>query len=247
MESILQAGSIRAANTGRWIMNGAGRPQAQPADRAEIVAMGDEVVEMLRLVREAFVKMNLRPMDQASQIARQVHQQEHGFIARLAARPVATGATAPGLAEEVAFVPMHLERIAGNIESLAASITKMVRDGTLFTDRARGEVGSLFSAAVELLEALRDALRTGNGTLVRYVIDAGLACEARANEYGLFHEQRLIEGVCQPRASSVYLAMLDHIKGIEWHARQIAEKLQRAPIGVERPDRDAERTRRAHA
>jgi hypothetical protein len=56
-----------------------------------------------------------------------------------------------------------------------------------------------------------------------------------ANEYALFHEQRLIEGVWKPRASSLYLAMFDDLKWIEWHAWQIGEKLAPAPLSALEP------------
>lgn len=222
------------------------QPSMQQIDKAEIVAMSDEVVQMLRLVEEDFRKLDASPAERVGRLGRTVHRQERGLIARLvkAGNPAAAGA--PAIDEEVGFVPMHLERIAEHIEALATATDGMVRDGTLFTNRATREVSGMFETVVELLEGLRDALTTGNTTLIRYVLEAGRSCETRANEYALVHEQRLIEGVSQPRASSVYLAMLDGVKGIEWHARQIAEKLRRAPIRPEGAGRDAEADLRRH-
>lgn len=202
----------------------------QEADRADIVEMSEAVVTMLRLVRDGFHRLDAVPLEGAARAGRRVHQQEHSVIDRIVRR--ATGGTAVGAGDDLAFVPMHLERIADDIELLAASVGRMLREGILFTDRATREVEGLLETVIELLEGLRDAERTGNRTLIRYVLDAGRNCETRANEYGLFHEQRLIEGVCVPRASSVYLAILDQVKGIEWHARQVATKLQSAPVGV---------------
>jgi Na+/phosphate symporter len=212
---------------------------ALDVERAEIVAMAGEVVQMLRHVHQAFGHLDAQPADLASRIGRLVHQQERGLIGRLAGRPTAGRPHARALDDEVVFVPMHLERIADNIERLASATARMVNEGTLFTDRASREVGELFESVIEILEGVRDAIRTGNHVLITYVMEAGLACEARANEYALFHEKRLVEGVCQPRASSVYLAMLDDIKGVEWHARQIAQKLQR--LGASADPRPNER------
>jgi Na+/phosphate symporter len=196
---------------------------------ADVLAMADEVVRMLKFTRESFSHLDAAPLEDATRLGRQLHRQERGFVEHMMDR---SGAAR----DELVFVPMHLERIADNIELLAGSIGKLLVDGVLFTDRARRETRALLDAAVELLEGLRDALRTGNRTLVRYVLETGRSVEARANDYALFHEQRLIEGVCLPRSSSVYLAVLDQLKGIEWHARQIASKLQNAPrdgAGVE--------------
>lgn len=194
------------------------------ARREDLAAMGDEVVRTFLYVRDAFVRVDAIPLEEAARLARLLHQQEQALIHRMV--KAAAGPGQPGGADEdVIFVPMHLERVAENIELLGAAVGRMIRDGVLFTDRATGEIRRLFGIVLELLEGLRDALRTGNRTLVRYIQDAGRTCEAQANEFALFHEQRLIEGVCQPKASSIYLAMLDHLRGIEWHARQVAEKL----------------------
>jgi hypothetical protein len=47
----------------------------------------------------------------------------------------------------------------------------------------------------------------------------------RAIEYATLHEERLIEGSCLPVASAIYIYMLDIIKSIAWHAKEIALKL----------------------
>jgi Na+/phosphate symporter len=213
-------------------------------DRAEIVAMAEEAVQMLRFVHQAFGHLDARPTDQASRIGRLVHQQGRGLIGRLVGRSGAERPPGHPADEEVVFVPMHLERIADNLERLASSTARMVHEGTLFTDRASREVGGLLQLAIEMLEGVRDAIRTGNHVLIRYVIEAGLSCETQAHDCAHFHEKRLVEGVCQPRASSVYLAMLDDIKGIEWHARQIAQKLQR--VGISTDSRPSERQGRVN-
>jgi Na+/phosphate symporter len=217
---------------------------ALEVERAEIVAMAGEVVQMLRHVHQAFGHLDPQPADQASRIGRLVHQQERGLISRMAARTAAGRPHARPAEDDVVFVPMHLERIADNIERLASATTRMVGEGTLFTDRASREVGGLLESSVEILEGVRDAIRTGNHVLITFVLDAGRACETQADEYALFHEKRLVEGVCQPRASSVYLAMLDDIKGIEWHARQVAEKLRR--VGTSADQRPNERQGRVN-
>jgi Na+/phosphate symporter len=205
-------------------------------ERAEIVAMADEIVRMLGHVRDGFGRLDPQFVEEASRLGRQVHKQEQGVLGRLASASATARALGASVDEDVIFVPMHLERIAENVERLGAATGRVVREGTLFTDRAVGEVSGLLAVAIEILEGVRDAIRTGNLVLVRYVIDAGRSCETRVNEYAHFHEKRLIEGVCQPRASSIYLMMLDDIRGIEWHARQIADKLQRlASSDVVRP------------
>ena len=203
------------------------RTFAPVVDRDEIVEMNEQVVRMFRQVQDGFVRLHPDSFDEAGRIGRGVHKRGQALIGRIVANPEALIPGSPN--QDFIFIPMHLERIADNIALLGVATGRTVREGIPFTDRANREVRRLFDAVLELLEDLRDALRTGNMTLVRYIQDAGRSCEAEANEYALFHEQRLIEGVCQPRSSSTYLAMLDHLKAIEWHTRQVAEKLQPVP------------------
>ncbi len=187
--------------------------------RADARAMSEQAVEMLRLTRHAFVRQNAGLLQDVDRIARELHDRERAIIEPA----VAIGR--PRLAEQDLFLPMHLERVGDNIELLAGAVRKVIREGLLFTDRTFREINGLLEKSIELLENVRDVLATGNRTLLRYVLDEGHQVEVLANEYGLFHEQRLIEGVCLPKSSSVFLAMLDDIKGIEWHVRQIAQKL----------------------
>ncbi len=199
----------------------------QDDERADLVEMADGIALMLQHVREGFGRLDRQVVDEATRLGRLVHKQEQGVLERLARQSVAARVAGEAVDEDVVFVPMHLERIAENVERLASSTVKVVREGTLFTDRAMREVGGLLALAIAILESVRDAIGTANPVLVRYVIEEGRTCETLVNDYAHFHEKRLIEGVCQPRASSIYLMMLDDIRGVEWHARQIAEKLQR--------------------
>ena len=75
------------------------------------------------------------------------------------------------------------------------------------------------------MECVRDVIRTKNRVLLKHMVEEGQRYEEMANEYTLFHQQRLLKGVGMPKASSVYVAIVDYFKGIESHIRQIAQKL----------------------
>jgi Na+/phosphate symporter len=205
--------------------------------RAEILSMSEKTLAMLQIVRDGFRKQQSSALGVAERLGREVHRHEKGLMETLVT--MADVSTRPCSDEDTVFVPMHLERVGDNIESLAGAVRKMIGEGILFTDRAVREVNSLFEMTIEMLECVRDALRTGNRTLIRNILMVSRQLDLMANEFALFHEQRLIEGVCQPRASSLYLAMFDHLKGIEWHARQIGEKLAPAPLSEMEPSPNA--------
>src|SRR3972149_11722390 len=112
-----------------------------------------------------------------------------------------------------------------NIEFLIRAITTMIQDGIPFSDHGMSEINNLFQKAVEILECVWDAVATKNRVLVRHIVEDGKQFENIANDYVFSHQQRLIEAVCLPKASSLYLAMVDYLKGIESHTRQIGQQL----------------------
>ncbi len=184
------------------------------------LALADLAIEMLKSTREMFLKERRSLLASILDVGLHVHQMEKALTA--GAVPGAGGK--PGDLERV-FVPMHLERIGDNIEALARGVDRVGREGVPFTDRARREIDTLIEKALELLEATRDVLRTGNRTLIRHILTEGPRFEAMATEFALFHEERLIQGLCRPTASSIYLAIIDYLRGIERHEREIARKL----------------------
>ena len=179
---------------------------------------------MLRLTARAFATQSTATLEPAKNLGREIHQREKALTEMIINR--LTGEERVGETnKEFLFVPMHLERVGDNVEFLVRAVNTMIKEGTPFTERAMGEVNGLFEKAIELLECVRDAVTTKNKILMRYILDEGKGFDSRVDEFALLHQQRMIEGVCVPKASSLYLAILDYLKGIESHCRQIGLKL----------------------
>lgn len=224
---------------------------AENAWRLQTTALCAHAVQMLRHARHAFVTHRFDSLNAAEREGTRLHDEEHALT-----QQIVHGRADTHLLLEVdqqqLFAPVHLERARDHIELLLQNIRAVIADGIPFTDRARHEVEELVDMAIELLLDLHDLLLTHNRVLQQHVIEAGSALVARADECAAFHELRLIEGVCTPRASSVYLAMLDALKGLEWQVSEIAQKLEHlTPADVEDLslviDRDTQANRRRDA
>jgi Na+/phosphate symporter len=122
-------------------------------------------------------------------------------------------------------VPVHLMRIGESTEKLAGCIERMIREQILFSDRAIEEITYLLQRLMDILRPMSDIILARNAILAKYVNESETGVVKRALEYATLHEERLIEGVCIPFASSLYVRMLDEIKNIAWHAKEIATKL----------------------
>lgn len=122
-------------------------------------------------------------------------------------------------------VPMHLIGIGEGIEKLSELIDRKISGGLLFSDRAVTEITFLLQRLVDILRPMSDIILARNEILNRYIQESGANIEKRAIEYATLHEERLIEGLCLPAASPLYITMIDAIKNIAWHAREIAVNL----------------------
>ena len=179
-----------------------------------------DVVDMLTLTWSSFRSRELGPLDGAAALRRRVHAREKELTEGLLAGP-----------ERFRFVPGHLERVADALEGLVRRQRALAAENTVFTDGGIREIDELFGRSLELLECTRDLAITGNQVLARHVEISSMRFQDVATRFAGAHEQRLIEGVCQPEASSAYLAMLDHLRDIARHTRQAAGRLATGRTG----------------
>lgn len=124
-----------------------------------------------------------------------------------------------------AAVPSHFLAIGESLEKLAQIIDKKIKEEILFSGRAVDEITFLLQRLMDILRTTSDMILARNEILGRYIQESEAEVIRKALEYATFHEERLIEGICSPAASTLYLGMLDAIKNIAWNAKQIAVKL----------------------
>ncbi len=122
-------------------------------------------------------------------------------------------------------VPGHIEKMAHFIENIILCARTKIREGILFSDRAASEITFLMERLQEVLENISDIILARNAIIRDYVKESVAEIGRSANDFATMHEERLIEGLCMPKASPLFLDILDAIKVIAWHAKEIAEKL----------------------
>ncbi len=122
-------------------------------------------------------------------------------------------------------IPSHLFSIAQNIGNLSELIHKKIEDNVLFSDKAVNELMFLLQRLSEMLIPAADIILARNIFLSQYVQESQAGVEKKADEYATMHEERLIRGECLPVSSSLFIGMLDAIKGIAWHTKEITVKL----------------------
>ncbi len=176
--------------------------------------------DCIAYLQTAFIYNSLTPLKDCYELARIIREKEPELTKRVVEFAKEGADIKPYIS-----VPSHLLRISEDIEKLAGLIDKKIKDGILFSDRAITEVTFLLQRLTDIIRPTADIILARNIMLGKYIQESEQGIIKRALEYATLHEERLIEGLCLPAASSIYLSMLDAIKNIAWHAKEISASL----------------------
>ena len=195
--------------------------------RAGVVEMCREAAEMLRLSRAAFLQPSSAQRQRIVELGQELHRREKRLTDQVSMQ-LREAPWSLGAVEQLAFLPAALERIGDSVEALMRCEQNLVREGLAYSELAISECMTLFGMAHELIERVATAIRTGDRAGLAAILERGQQFEAFADQVALRHQERLVRGVCVPRASSVFLAMLDSFREIERYTRRMSLDLQRA-------------------
>ncbi len=196
-------------------------PLTADALRTGVLEMCTWAAEMLRLTRDAVIHTPHSSLDRVGILGRDIHLREK----RLTDHAVMQLREAPwvlGSAEHLAVLPAALERIGDSAEALARCVRGIHRDGIPFSEQAVMEVSTLFGRAIELVEAIASAIREADRASLERVRVSAEAYHSLCSAAAGHHQERLLDGICNPRASSIFLAMVDNFREISRYVRRMA-------------------------
>lgn len=124
-------------------------------------------------------------------------------------------------------LPSDLERIGDSLESIIHSVSTKIKDKIMFSDKAVKEIESLFEGVAEILECLHNCFKTKSRILINHIIGQGKELSELTGSYSYAHQERLISGICIPKASPIYFDMIDSLRNIAIHICSMAERLKK--------------------
>ncbi|OGP91213.1 MAG: hypothetical protein A2156_02835 [Deltaproteobacteria bacterium RBG_16_48_10] len=193
-------------------------------DRAigeKMIAVCRSLTKMLDLAFQAFRKSTERSIQEAEEIRNEVRRYSSEMTLSLVEKNLPSGTGKEWVKPYLAIVS-SLDRIGYNLDGILDRLKKMVQEQVLFTDRAIHEINDMFQEVISLSENLPDLILTQNKLLAQQMGEKGKAIFKKADEYAEEHERRLIQGVCVPKSSPLYLDMLFSLKGIVAHTIEIS-------------------------
>jgi hypothetical protein len=117
------------------------------------------------------------------------------------------------------------QSIALALENLINKMETKVESRILFSDKALSEIRELFGIMLSQYRDTMDYVLTKNPRLKDNVGAAKEKIARTTSEYELIHQQRLITGVCMPRASYLYIDISESIKRIARGLAEFSEKV----------------------
>jgi len=122
-------------------------------------------------------------------------------------------------------IASSFDRMTFNIEGIVDRLKSKVQNRILFSDRAVKEINDVFQEAMDILENLPDLILTQNKLFAQRIEEKGKSVFKIAKGYSEEHEERLIQGICVPKSSPIYLGILECLKGVISHSLEVNSKI----------------------
>jgi len=187
--------------------------------KKELYLLIHKAQEMLELAEDGFMKNKLASLDQADDLAKEIHTKEDALTTTLAKM-----ASTNGDARTLLSVPASIEKIATSIKRIIENSRARIKEGILFSDKAILETGKLFTKAKDVLKKSGEAAVTSSQETLEGALRESDAMERIANDYATAHEERLVTGECSPKSSSTYLCILYAFDDMGAHIKNALKK-----------------------
>lgn len=126
--------------------------------------------------------------------------------------------------EYLHLIPLF-QTIGLALENLINKMETKVELKILFSEKALSEINELYAILEEQFRDSRDYIATKNPVLKANVKASYEKVFNTADGYALIHQGRLIQGICMPEASYLYLDIIDSIKRISRGLIDFTEKV----------------------
>lgn len=188
--------------------------------KKELYLMLHKSREMLELTEDAFAKNKVSPLDQAEELAREIHDKEDVLTEKLAKL-----ASSNPEARAIISVPAHIEKIASTIKRIQDNTRTRIKEGMLFSDKAIQETSTMFAKTKDVLKKAGEVAVTGAKKGVEEITAESDAIERMVNEFTTAHENRIITGEASPKSSTVFLCILYAFEDMAAHIKNAVKKI----------------------
>jgi len=189
----------------------------------------DKLLIMMGAARNAFNRHSRTSLQELQNLAGGLAQDFAAMTTHLKSLPAGKPEGERFSLIRLLSISSRLEIIGHNLGGLAQPIDKKIKDGVLFSHKAVTQTNYLFDQHAGMMRSVLDIVKTDNSLLKKYVAEEARKLVQACADFATEHEERLIEGVCQPQAAPIFLAILDRFRTIGEHEVAVANLLTREP------------------
>ncbi|MCW3488851.1 hypothetical protein [Dethiobacter alkaliphilus] len=123
---------------------------------------------------------------------------------------------------------LNLSKVFYDTLHLGHQVESKVKEKVMFSEEAVAEMSDLLRRTTDLLPHVADVVRTCNPLIVEHVNKEADELRNSAANSTVMHEARLCKGQCHPKASVIFMQMLQNLQDILWHFKALSCE-QRVP------------------
>jgi len=192
--------------------------------KEKMIRVCQNLTRMLELAFDGFRNPSEEFLKEAEEVEDEVHQYSTeltGFI--ISRNP--SGEKGKERIKPYLSIASSLGLLTYNIQSTLDRVRGKSENHILFSDQAVKEVNGVFEQAVGLLGNLPSLFTTEDKSLAQRIGEGGRSVIKMADAYSDEHEERLIDGVCVPEHSPIYLSIIESLKGVTVHTLAVSGKI----------------------
>lgn len=174
----------------------------------ELANLMDLVKQLVNLNYSALLSYRRQYLDEGEKAAKKFDLLGRSLLGNISNNPEYAGSSANLLKSIKIISGMKEEQY-----KLLQLIREKNKDGILFSRKGLAEVKELCMLVEELCIHSIDYLVTKNPLLQKQIDALIQEGSQKARNFSTEHEERLIKGICMPKASNLYLQMMERIKG----------------------------------
>jgi Na+/phosphate symporter len=192
--------------------------------KGKMVRVCQNLMKMLNLASVAFREPTGKSFKEAEEVKDTILQYSSELTSFIISKSPSSE-KGKGWAKPYLSIASSFDRMAYNIEGILDRLRAKSENHILFSDGAVKEVNDIFQEAMRLLEYLPNLITTENKLLGQRIGEEGRSIFEIVNTYSEEHEERLIQGICEPKHSPVYLGILESLKGVMVHTLAVSGKI----------------------
>jgi Na+/phosphate symporter len=192
--------------------------------REKMILFSQSLMGILQLAFEGFQKPTEKFFEEAEEFEDKIYEYSSELTSFIISK-------SPSSEKEREWVKPYLSitsslgRLTHNIQGILDRSRGKYENHILFSDQAVKEVNDVFQEAMRLLKNLPDLFTTESKSLAQQIGEEGRSMFKIADGYSEDHEERLINGICVPKHSPLYLSIIESLKGVIVHTLAVSGKI----------------------